>query len=95
MTKYPVYLFVILVYLVLYLVYHAKTWPKGPPLFVNQDLLWRHVPELYKYTNYIFLVCGYYIFDKETIGYREAWHCNCCDEFYSERRKGNTIKFIK
>jgi hypothetical protein len=20
------------------------------------------------------------------LGYREAWHCNCCDELYSERR---------
>jgi len=20
------------------------------------------------------------------LGYRVAWHCNCCDEFYSERR---------
>jgi hypothetical protein len=20
------------------------------------------------------------------LGYREAWHCDCCDEFYSERR---------
>jgi hypothetical protein len=20
------------------------------------------------------------------LGYREAWHCNGCDEFYSERR---------
>jgi hypothetical protein len=29
------------------------------------------------------------------LGYREAWHCDCCDEFYSERRlKRNIVKFI-